>query len=119
MILPLMLVIIIGLVEVADSFNSYITLLDASRDGARLGSKNLATDDEIKNLIVVETERLRDPVSPIEDVTIAHEVFDGDNVIRVEVCHNRQLLLSVPLVIPETFRMCGTTTMRMLPGSGS
>lgn len=118
MILPLMLVMLIGLVEVADSFNSYITLLDAARDGARLGSKNLASDSEIKNLIVIETARLRDPVDPVADISIQHTTFDGDNVVRVTVCHNRQLLLNVPLIIPETFRMCGKTTMRVLPGQG-
>ena len=117
LILPVMLVIVIGLVEVADSFNSYITILDASRDGARLGSKNLATDDQIKNLIAVETARLRDPLNTASDVTIQHTTFDGNNVIRVEVCYDRQLMLQVPLILPDTFRMCGETTMRVLPGS--
>lgn len=54
LLLPLFLIIIIGVVEVADAFHSYITLVDAGRDGARLGSKNVATDSDIVNLVLRE-----------------------------------------------------------------
>ena len=113
-VLPFLLVIVFGVVEVADSMNSYVTLVDAARDGARLGSKNLATDDQIKNLIGVETARLRDDVNPASDIIIQHTTFDGVNAIRVEVCNNRTLIMSIPLVMPDTFRMCSKTTMRIL-----
>lgn len=115
-LLPLFLVIIIGVVEVADSLNAYITLVNAARDGARLGSKNLATDQEIRNLVVTTTGRLRDPVDPAGDVTIEHTEFDGAAAVRVQVCNDRSLILSVPLVMPDDFRMCSKTTMRVLPG---
>jgi len=114
MMLPLFLVIIIGVVEVADSMNAYVTVIDAARDGARLGSKNLATDDEIKNLVVIETGRLRDPVNPATDITILHTQFDGVDAIKVEVCNDRTLIMNVPLIMPGTFRMCSETTMRVL-----
>jgi len=112
-ILPLFLVIVVGVIEVADGMNAYITLIDSGRDGARLGSKNLATDTEIKNLVLIETGRLRDDVTA-QDITISHITVDGANAIRVEVCNDRTLLLNVPLVMPESFRMCSTTTMRVL-----
>lgn len=117
MLLPLFLVAVIGVVEVAGALNAYITLVDAARDGARLGSKDLATDDQIENLVIIETERLRDPVST-DDISITHTVFNGEDAIRVEVCNDRTLLLNVPLVMPDSFRMCSTTTMRVL-GSGT
>ena len=44
-LLPLFLVIIVGVVEVADGLNAYTTIVDSARDGARLGSKELATDN--------------------------------------------------------------------------
>ncbi len=115
-ILPLVLIVVVGVVEIADSLNSYITLIDAARDGARLGSKNLATDQQIKNLIVTETGRLRDDLDPDSDITIQHVTVDGANAIKVEVCNDRSLIMNIPLVMPESFRMCSETTMRVLPG---
>lgn len=114
-ILPLILVIIVGVIEVGDSMNAYITLVDSARDGARLGSKNVATDGDIKNLVMIETNRLRDDVTA-DDVTITHVTVDGKDAIRVEVCNERSLIMSIPLVMPDSFRMCSTTTMRVLPG---
>jgi Flp pilus assembly protein TadG len=113
-LLPIFLVIAVGVVEVADSMNSYITIIDAARDGARMGSKNLATDDEIRNLVITETGRLRDPVTP-SDVTVTHVTQDGVDAIRVRVCNERELLLSIPIVMPDGFTMCSETTMRVLP----
>ena len=114
-ILPLILVIIVGVIEVADTMNSYITLVDSARDGARLGSKNVASDDDIRNLVMIETNRLRDDVAA-EDITISHVTVDGKDAIRVEVCNDRTLIMNIHLVMPDTFRMCSTTTMRVLPG---
>jgi Flp pilus assembly protein TadG len=114
LVLPIFLVIVIGVVEVADSLNAYITLVDAARDGARLGSKDLTTDNEIKNLVVVETGRLRDPVNPNSDVSIEHTQVDGVDAIRVQVCNDRSLILNIPLVMSDSFRMCSETTMRVL-----
>lgn len=117
LILPLILLIIIGIVEVADALNAQVTLVDAARDGARLGSKNLATDDQIRSLVLMETGRLRGPVTP-EDVVVVHQQVDGADAIRVRVCDSRPLILHVPLVLPEGFRTCSQTTMRVLPPQG-
>ena len=114
-ILPLILVIIVGVIEVGDSMNAYITLVDSARDGARLGSKNVATDDDIKHLVMIETDRLRDDIAA-DDITITHTTVDGKEAIRVEVCNDRSLIMNIPLVMPDSFRMCSTTTMRVLPG---
>ena len=114
-ILPFFLVMVVGVIEVADGMNAYITLVDSARDGARLGSKNLASDEEIKNLILIETDRLRDDVAT-NDITVQHIQVDGVDAIRVEVCNDRSLMLNIPLIMPETFRMCSTTTMRVLSG---
>ena len=96
--------------------NSYVTIVDAARDGARLGSKNLATEDEIRGLITLETNRLRDDIDPASDVTIDYLEVDGEDAVRVEVCNDRSLILSMPIVMPDSFRMCSTTTMRVLGG---
>jgi Flp pilus assembly protein TadG len=113
-LLPLFLVIIVGLIEVADAMNTYITITDAARDGARLGSKG-APDDAIRALIGVETDRLRDPVDTVSDVTITHTTLSGVSATRVKVCDDRSLVLHVSLILPDSFTMCSTTTMRNLP----
>ena len=112
--LPLILVLVLGVVEVADSLQAYITIVDSARDGARLGSKNLATPNEIRNLVLIETEKLRDDVNN-NDITITNVTVDGVDAIRVEVCNDRTLLMDIPLIMPDSFRMCSTTTMRKLP----
>ncbi|MEX1253829.1 MAG: TadE family protein [Dehalococcoidia bacterium] len=117
LVLPIIMLIIVGVVEIADGMNAYLTVVDSARDGARLGAKGGASDDEIKNLVVTETDRLRDPIDPSTDITVDHVTVDGVDAIRVEVCNDRSLLMGVPLVLPEDFRMCSTTTMRVLPAS--
>lgn len=115
MLLPMLLLIVVGIVEVAGSMNTYLTLVNAARDGARLGSKGLATDAEIRNLVVKETARLRDPVDPMADVMVQRWQLNGEDSITVEVCNDRSLILRIPIVLPDTFRLCSDTTMRIFP----
>jgi Flp pilus assembly protein TadG len=113
--LPLFLVLIVGVVEVTNAMNAYVTVVSSARDGARLGSKGLATDDEIKNLIITETDRLKDPVDPVGDITVQHTTLNGDEAVRVTVCNDYTPLLDVPVVMPSGFRMCSSTLMREFP----
>lgn len=113
-LLPFFLVIVIGIVEVTDGMNAYVTITDAARDAARLGSKNLATDPQMKALAVTEGARLRNPIQT-SDVTVTHTTVGGVNAVKVRVCDHRTLLLHVALVLPDNFLMCSETTMRVLP----
>lgn len=113
-LLPLFLLLIVGVVEFTNAMNAYVTVISSARDGARLGSKGLATDDEIKNLVLVETNRLRDPVA-VGDVTVTHTTVDGVNAVRVEVCNDYSPLLDVPLLMPSGIRICSATSMRKFP----
>jgi hypothetical protein len=115
LLLPFFLILILGVVEITNAMNAYVTIIATARDGARLGSKGLATDDEIKNLVLVETDRLRDPIDSTNDITIDHTTVDGVEAIRVEVCNDYTLLLGVRLVMPDNFRMCSATAMRVFP----
>jgi len=113
--IPIFLVMIIGVIEVTNAMNAYVTVISTARDGARMGSKGLATDDEIKNLVVVETGRLRNPVDPNADITITHPQVDGVDAVTVKVCNDYEPLLDVPLVIPDPIRICSATSMREFP----
>jgi Flp pilus assembly protein TadG len=116
LLLPFFLVLIVGVAEVSDSMNAYVTVVDSARDAARLGSKNLATDTQMKNLAVTEGARLRNPVL-FENVTVTHPTVNSVPAVRVKVCDTRTLLMHIPLIMPENFSMCSTTTMRVLPAS--
>ena len=112
--LPVLLLLLVGLVEVGNALNAYITVVDAGRDGARLGSKGAASDDEIKNLVVTEMGRLPDGVDPATDITVERDVVPDSPSIRVKVCYDHSLILGVPLVTPDPLRICSTTTMPKL-----
>jgi Flp pilus assembly protein TadG len=115
LVLPVFLLLFTGVVEVGDALNSYLTVVDVSRDGARLASKGMATDADIRNMAEVEMARLRDGFDPATDMTITHDVVPGDSSIRVEVCSDHSLLLPVlSTFVGDPLRMCAQTTMRTI-----
>ncbi len=115
-VVPIFLFLLGGLIEVADAFNSYITVVDVSRDGARLGSKGLASDTDIQNMVATEMGRLRDTFNKTTDTTITHNQITGDAAIQVKVCSNHHLLLGslTTAFINSPLRICATTSMRTL-----
>jgi Flp pilus assembly protein TadG len=111
--LPVLLLLLVGLVEVGNALNAYMTVVDVARDGARLGSKGAASDDQIKDLVITETDRLPNGVDRA-DITVQRNTVPGSQSIRVQVCYDHSLILHVPLVTPDPLRMCSTTTMPRL-----
>ena len=119
--LPVILFLIVGVVEVGNALNAYLTLVDGARDGARLGSKGAASDDDIKNLVVTEMDRLPNDVDPAGDITVQRSVgVPGAETpaIKVTVCYDHPLILDVLDLMPNPLRMCSTTTMPTLDLSG-
>jgi hypothetical protein len=113
--LPVLLILLIGVVEVGNSLNAYMTVVDAGRDAARLGSKGAVSDAEIKNLVVMDMDRLPNLVNPATDITVERDVMGPDQPsIRVKVCYDHSLILNVPLVLSGPLRMCSSTTMPLL-----
>lgn len=66
---PMLIVLLLGLVEMGHAFNSYMTIVAASRDSARMGAQLGVTSTNAKstllNLVVNETERLENAPIPI------------------------------------------------------
>jgi Flp pilus assembly protein TadG len=115
--LPVLLLLLIGVAEVGNGLNSYLTVVDAGRDGARLGSKGSASDSQIRNLVATEMDRLQSSLDPAQDITIVRDLVPGSSSITVTVCYNHPLILGIPLVTPDPVRMCSTTTMPTLDTS--
>jgi hypothetical protein len=112
--LPFMLLLILGVIESVFAFNHYISVTNAARDGARLGSKESITDDEVKSLIENDMSRLPNGIDSDADVTIDRSPVPGEDAISVTTCYDHQLIMHVTLILPDEFRMCSTTVMRMI-----
>jgi Flp pilus assembly protein TadG len=118
LILPIMLVMVVGVIETVTLFNHYITVVNASRDGARIGSKGGSiTDAEIRSLIANDLSRLPNGtlITPTVDITINRTPVPGDTAIQVSTCYNHKIIMHINLIMPETVRVCSATTMKMLP----
>lgn len=113
MLLPLMLILIIGVIEVNNALNAYITVVNSSRDGARLGSKGAASSTEVQALVVKDLERLPN-TTPSGNVTVTYPTVSSTNAIKVRSCYDHTTILQVPLIMPGTFQMCASTTMPKL-----
>jgi Flp pilus assembly protein TadG len=70
---PMLIVLLLGLVEMGHAFNSYMTIVAAARDSARLGAQlGITTSnarDTMRNLVVTETERLENAPINVSGVT--------------------------------------------------
>jgi Flp pilus assembly protein TadG len=114
-ILPVVLVLFVGVVEAVNAFNHFISVTNSARDGARIGSKGSVTDDEIRSLIANDMSRLPSSFDVNADVTIDRAPVPGEDAISVTTCYDHELLLHITLVMPDEFRMCSTTVMKMIP----
>lgn len=113
LLLPLILVLIVGAIEMAGAFHAYITVVSAARDGARLGSKGAATPSQIQALVQKDLGNLRN-TTPASNITITYPVVSGVNGIKVRACYDHTTYLRVPLILPSTYQMCSDTTMPKL-----
>lgn len=112
-LLPIFLLLIVGVVEVNNALNSYITVVSASRDGARLGSKGAATSAAVQALVQKDLQRLPN-TTPASNITVTYPTVSSMNSVKVKACYDHTTLLSVPIVIPNSFHMCASTTMPKL-----
>ncbi len=112
LILPLLVLLMAVIVEIGDAMNTYLSVVSASRDGARLIARVDATDAEARALVLTDTGRLRE--ANATGVTITRPVVNARNSVRVEVCHNHRLVMRYPLLpAPDPLRICAQTTMRL------
>jgi Flp pilus assembly protein TadG len=112
-LLPIFLLLIVGVVEVNSALNSYITVVTASRDGARLGSKGAATSAAIQALVQKDLGRLPN-TTPASNITITFPTVASMTSVKVQACYDHTTLMSVPILMPDSFHMCASTTMPKL-----
>ena len=140
---PMLIVLLLGLVEMGHAFNSYMTVVAASRDSARLGAQLGVTTtsslNTLQNLVVTETERLENAPIPITTITSATTSPQGNNCgtndpgvcitwdtdspiatgqpvdkwVNVRVCYNHSMIVGIPGVVKEPINMCADTKIRI------
>ncbi len=116
---PFLIMLLLALVELGNGMNSYLTVLASARDGARLGAQGAASDWDMVDLVMLETERLSGTMpsscSPESaGVCITHLINPGPRSVRVEVCYDHPLIIGIPVVLSGPLKMCSKTTMRVL-----
>jgi Flp pilus assembly protein TadG len=121
-ILPLILVMLIGVIEVTTVFTHYVSVVNASRDGARFGSKGY-TDADIRAVAAIDLSKLPNSVqiTPTAAISIDRTPpasLSGDNTVTVKVCYDHHTLLQIGLILPDIVPICDSTTMRVVPTPG-
>ena len=82
--LPLLVVLFIGVVEVAFFTRTYLMLLEASREGARVGSRGalLFDDTEIHALVTQNLSREGYATEALQDVIIVRAEVNGGTISK-------------------------------------
>jgi hypothetical protein len=122
---PILIIALLGMAELGNALNSYLTVVNTARDAARLYSQGDATDASIEAMVTRETGRLKDPVDVdginhcddqelgvcLQDINGGDDGVDYDHV-SVRVCYDHPVIIGIPVLLPGPIRMCSTTVMR-------
>jgi Flp pilus assembly protein TadG len=89
LILPLLVILFLGLIEAGSALKAYLTVVEASRDGARLVAREGSSAD-VKGLVQMLTERLS--TSDVRVQVTYDEDELGGQMVTVEVHYDYKLL---------------------------
>jgi hypothetical protein len=135
--IPVLMLLLMGVIEFGHGMNSYLTVLAASRDAARLEAQDEWSEDVLLNLIAKETTKL-----PSGAITGAENcankntgvcitginsdgsaqpagcgspqaLVGGKECVRVRVCYDHPLIAGIPFYPLGPLNMCAQTTMRL------
>lgn len=141
LLMPLLLLVLLGMAEFGHALNSYLTVVAAARDSARLGAKFGVSGDSVGpqlmyNVIADETARLKgDPISndncgegegiciqscvPSNNAKVkftsacSGSGVDQDKHLSVRVCYEHPMIIGIPFFLQGPIDMCSHTTIRM------
>jgi Flp pilus assembly protein TadG len=121
---PVLILGLLGMAEIGNALNSYLTIVATARDASRLYAKGDATDASIMAMVDRETGRLENVVDTSSVGNCASQQLgickitdgtppDSDAFVSVRVCYDHPMIIGIPLVLPGPIRMCSTTVMRV------
>ncbi len=116
---PILILLLVGLIEIGNGLNTYLTVLASARDAARLGSQGFVADSSLVTLVHDETDRLPNAIPSTcsggtdAGICITHTTLSSVNTIKVKVCYSHDLLVGGMGVIPNPLPICSETAMRV------
>lgn len=114
LVLPVLLLLFLGMIDFGLSYNTYITLSNGAREGARWISTNRTNVAGARNRVLAEVARtdLTDA-----DVTItfspAKSSYAQGDTVTITVAHTRPLAFGVFTGVPSV-TLRASSTMRVL-----
>ena len=93
-LLPILLLLLMGILEFGIMLNSYLTIHNATREGARLGIV-AGSDIEIRQRIINSSPNL-DPQSLVVNITPLEGSRKSGDTLKVEIIYNYQV--TVPII---------------------
>ncbi len=112
LLLPVLATLLLGIIEVGNAINAYLTITEASRDGARLVVRE-GPSANVYGLVQSLTDRL--PNSTLAAFSSYGYDSKGNQTVTVEVRYDYRFIIgSVPLVasfLPNPFTLRANTTM--------
>jgi len=112
LLLPILVILLLTVIEVGNAINTYLTVVEASQDGARLVVRK-GSGANVEALVNTLTERL-----PASNLTTT-VVFGRDNsnmkMVTVEVTYDYQFIFGgmslIRRFLPNPFQLRASTTM--------
>ncbi len=92
-LLPLLLLLLMGILEFALMLNSYLTINNSAREGARLGIV-AGSNIEIKQLIIKISSNL-DSENLVVNITPLEGSRKSGDTLRVEIVYNYQVIIPI------------------------
>ncbi len=111
LILPILLLVVMAILQFGLMLNSYLTIENASREGARAGIIG-SSDDEIEQLIISTSPNL-DPSKLTVSITPKEEYRKSGDTLTVIVSYNYELVVPIISSIVENAVLNGQTSMRV------
>ena len=111
-ILPVLLLILLGIIEFGLMLNSYLTIQNASREGARLGIVGGTTDEIKSNVVSVSPNLNADDLS----VTVSPDDADRNSGDTLTVTVNYYYHTTVPIIsniLNNIVTLKASTSMRI------
>jgi Flp pilus assembly protein TadG len=117
LILPILLVITIGMLDLGRAFFVTIAIQNATREGARLAARNPGTSDaEVEAVVRAEATGSGLDLGSSLAVTTQRYLSGSDAVIRVTATYNFPLILGIIRSTPITITRF-TEMLNPFPGS--
>lgn len=111
LILPILLLVVMAILQFGMMLNSYLTIENASREGARAGIVG-SSDAEIQQLIISTSPNL-DPTNLTVSITPEEGLRKSGDTIIVEVSYNYEFVVPIISSIVKNVVLNGQTSMRV------